>query len=272
MRAVNLIPPEDRRGDRAPLRTGPLSYAVVAVLLLAFIGVYMLVSTGNSVSENQAQVASLEQQLSSTQARAEALKSFSEFASVEQARTETVSSLAHSRFDWERVMRELALVIPAGISLTTLSGSVGTEAASAGGTGAASAIEAPTLAMSGCAPGQASVAGLVAALRDIDGVTRVGLASSSRASEEGASSGPASSDSGADCDGVTFELTVAFDRVQLDSATGGIVPEPQPGSGATPGDGSGVAETEAERRRQEGRADAAGDQAREAVNRYVPGT
>ena len=26
MRPVNLIPPEERRGDQAPLRTGPLAY------------------------------------------------------------------------------------------------------------------------------------------------------------------------------------------------------------------------------------------------------
>ena len=32
MRPVNLIPPEERRGERAPMRTGPLSYVVVAVL------------------------------------------------------------------------------------------------------------------------------------------------------------------------------------------------------------------------------------------------
>ena len=39
-------------------------------------------------------------------------------------RTETVDSLAQSRFDWERVMRELALVIPEDVWLESLTGTV----------------------------------------------------------------------------------------------------------------------------------------------------
>ena len=35
MRPVNLIPPEDRRGDHAPLRAGVASYVIVGVLALA---------------------------------------------------------------------------------------------------------------------------------------------------------------------------------------------------------------------------------------------
>ena len=41
MRPVNLIPPEERRGDRAPLRAGALSYAIVGVLGAALIGVVL---------------------------------------------------------------------------------------------------------------------------------------------------------------------------------------------------------------------------------------
>ena len=33
MRPVNLIPPEDRRGQHAPLRTGPLAYILVGALV-----------------------------------------------------------------------------------------------------------------------------------------------------------------------------------------------------------------------------------------------
>ena len=35
MRPVNLIPPEDRRGEQAPLRTGPLAYVLVGALVAA---------------------------------------------------------------------------------------------------------------------------------------------------------------------------------------------------------------------------------------------
>ena len=39
MRPVNLIPPEDRRGERAPMRTGPLAYVVVALLAVGLVAV-----------------------------------------------------------------------------------------------------------------------------------------------------------------------------------------------------------------------------------------
>ena len=266
MRPINLIPAEDRRGERAPLRAGPLSYVLVGVLLLAFIGVYVLVSTSNTISERKSALASLEQQLASTQARAQALQSFSDFASLEQTRTETVSSLARSRFDWERVLRELALVIPGDVSVTIVSGSVSTNAASgtSGGSGGAEGINAPTLTMSGCGSGHESVARFVAALRDIDGVTRVGLQSSAETAGDAAASadsGPAS-----DCFGLArFDVVVAFDGVEVDES--GIVPTaPDPAL-----DDGGVAEAEAKHNEAKESAGSAVQKGNEAVDTFVPG-
>ena len=279
MRPVNLIPPEDRRGERAPLRTGPLAYVIVGVLLLGFIGVYMVVTTGNSISERKVEVEGLEQQLASSSARAQALQTFSNFASLEQSRTLTVSDLARSRFDWERVLRELALVIPADVSLDTLNGSVSGSAsgdAAAPESGAsAEGINAPTLRMSGCGDGHESVARFVAALRDIDGVTRVGLANSTEAGAVAGEStpAPAAGDAtGGGCagDAARFEITVAFDEVQIDPASGGVLPPAEPE--AAPGDGSGVAEAEQAREAGQESVDAAGQDASQAVDNYVPGT
>lgn len=112
MRPVNLIPPEERRGDKAPLRTGPLGYVIVAVLAVALLGVTLVVTTDNRISDREAQKASLESQVSQAQAEAQRYRSFTDFAALQQARQETVASLATSRFDWERVLRELAIVIP----------------------------------------------------------------------------------------------------------------------------------------------------------------
>jgi Tfp pilus assembly protein PilN len=244
MRPINLIPPEDRR-ESAPLRRGPLAYVLVGVLLLGFVGVYALVSTGNTISEREAQVASLEQELATSQARAEALQSFSGFASLEEARTSTVSNLARSRFDWERVMRELALVLPSDVTLIDLSGSIGgtgTEDAESDSGGAAVEIAGPSLTMTGCGADHESVAKLVAALRDIDGVTRVGLTRTQAGGSEGGDADAASQSTSGDAVGgcvdpklANFELTVAFDGVQVDPSGTGIVPqEPVPGSGNAP--------------------------------------
>ena len=73
MRPVNLIPPEERRGERAPLRTGPLAYVIVAVLAVALLAVTVLVVTGNQVSDRKAQVENLQSQVAETQAEAEKL-------------------------------------------------------------------------------------------------------------------------------------------------------------------------------------------------------
>jgi Tfp pilus assembly protein PilN len=280
MRPVNLIPPEERRGERAPLRTGPLVYIVVGALLLAFVGVYMLVSTGNTISEREAQVAGLEQELESSTARAQALQNFTNFATLEQSRTDTVAALAQSRFDWERVLRELALVIPAGVSLSELTGSIsaadggGSAGSGSGGSVSAQEINSPTLTMTGCARGHESVATFVAALRDIDGVTRVGLASSAESGAEaasGATAPPTGAASGGDCagDGTSFTLTVAFDEVQVDPLSGGLVPPEAPAPAE--GDGSGVPEAEAGRQAAQDSVGSAQEDTDQAVDNFVPG-
>jgi Tfp pilus assembly protein PilN len=244
--------------------------------------VYALVGTSNSIAERESQVSSLEQQLASTSARAGALQSFSNFASLEQTRTQTVADLAHSRFDWERVLRELALVIPADVSLDNLTGSVSGAATIGDGGGEATSggqvIDAPTLVMTGCGEGHDAVARFVAALRDIDGVTRVGLASSSEPAAtdaaDGATGGAPASTGGeaGSCPGTDarFELTVAFDEVQVDSASGGII---APAAPATPtDDAGGVPEVQQQSQAAQESVESATDSAGQAVDNYVPGT
>jgi Tfp pilus assembly protein PilN len=215
MRPVNLLPPEDRRGERAPLRAGKLSYILVAGLVLAVAGVTFLVFTANEVKDREAAVASLEAAEQAAAARAQAMAPYAEFAALSVARVSTVTSLAQSRFDWERVLRELALVLPDDVWLTSLS------ASAAGGTsgegGGDSSISAPSLLMSGCAEGHVAVARLLQALRDIDGVTRVGLTRSAlpEKTASGATATGGGSNGGGECQTkdfiADFDVTVAFD-------------------------------------------------------------
>ena len=185
MRPVNLIPPEDRRGDHAPLRAGVASYAIVARARRSrWSASSWWCSTGNDISDSEAELAALEArqaQADLARRRAGALRRVRHRSSRPAA--ETVSSLAQSRFDWERVLNELALVIPRRVTLENLTGTVGAGVA-VGGEPAARrrhrrrSIAGPSLQIGGCAKGQKGVARLLAALRDIDGVTRVGMQSS----------------------------------------------------------------------------------------------
>jgi Tfp pilus assembly protein PilN len=241
MRPVNLIPPEDRRGEKAPMRTGALAYVVVALLGLALLAITGIVLMNNQISDRNAEKSSLESQLSAAQAEADRTKSFADFAALQLSREQTVASLAQSRFDWERVLRELAIVIPHDVWLTSLNASVSQDAASAsassssssGSSAGSESITGPSLQIEGCAGGHEAVARFLAALEDVDGVTRVSVLKSDRpdagsldGTATAASSGTAVGSEGCSSrDFVSqFEVVAAFDAVQLDPATQGIAP------------------------------------------------
>jgi Tfp pilus assembly protein PilN len=222
VRPVNLIPADQRRGEQAALRTGPLAYMLLGALVLALAGVTALVLTENQISDRKGEVVTLKREDAAAQAQAKRLAAYSEFRALSEQRVATVTSLADSRFDWERVMRELALILPSDVWLSGLEATA-TPSVSAGGGGGSSganlrgAVPGPALSLSGCATGQDAVAGFVTALKDIDGVTRVGVATSELAKEsEGAGSG---NGGGSDCRTrefiAQFSLVVAFDAAPV---------------------------------------------------------
>jgi Tfp pilus assembly protein PilN len=222
MRPINLIPLESRRGEHAPLRTGPLPYLLAAAMVLLLIGVTVLVLTGNQISDDKAELASLEREDAAAKARLARLAPYTQFQALHQQRLETISSLADSRFDWERVMRELSLILPEDAWLVSLEATASPEASSGdegegGGGELRGTIPGPALQISGCASSQQAVAGFVNALKDIDGVTRVGLESSEL--PEGSNAGSSGSGSAEECrtrDFIAkFGLVVAFDAAPV---------------------------------------------------------
>ncbi len=93
-------------------------------------------------------------------------------------------------------------------------------------------IAAPNLAISGCAASHEAVARFVAALEDIDGVTRVGL---SRTEAPAVDPAAGSQNDSAVCGSAnTFDLTVAFDNatVSAEAAEAATASEATPVSGA----------------------------------------
>ena len=187
MRPVNLIPLEERRGAHAPLRSGPLAYILVGTLIAALAAVTSLVLVDNQIGEREAEVAELSREDKAAAAKVARLAAYTEFRSLSEQRVSTVTSLADSRFDWERVMRELALILPDDAWLTGLTATASAETGVSGGAGSGlrGSVPGPALELSGCAAGQESVAGFGTALKDIDGVTRVGVQSSELAAPEG---------------------------------------------------------------------------------------
>ena len=215
MRPINLIPREDRRHDGGPARTGPVAYILVGSLAVLLIGVVMLVLTSNTITDREGEIESLESQKVTVSAETARLTPYVSFQQVAQQRIEAVTTLADSRFDWERVIRQLAYIVPPGVLFKNLTASV------AGGEGTLP-VAGPSMTISGCAPGQDTVAGFVASLKLIDGVTRVGLQHSGNPPEEEGSA--------AGCPAFEFQLTVAFDEAPVPAGVTGetVAPEPAP--------------------------------------------
>jgi Tfp pilus assembly protein PilN len=172
MRPVNLLPESQRR--RKPESDGQSAYVVLGVLalLVAMTGLYVMVS--NQVTNREAAAASASAEAGQLEAQAASLGAFGDFAQVKETRLASVRQLAESRFDWERLMLELARVLPSDGWL---------QSAEASATGspdeeAASATGGPTATLSGCLPRQPDVADLMLRLRRMHRVEDVALSES----------------------------------------------------------------------------------------------
>jgi len=225
MRPVNLIPPEQRRGSSAPARTGALSYVLIGALALILVGVTATVVFSKRVSDRKDEVAALEVKAAETQARAESLSTFTTFQQIRDDRIATVSQLATSRFDWQRVLEELSRIIPRHVWLTSLTGTVapGISVGEGGSEGDSlrESIPGPALVVVGCGRSHDDVARLVAAMRDIDGITRVTAADSAKS--ESSAGGSTGGDSCQTKPSIPqFHLVAAFDGI----AVGASAPPP----------------------------------------------
>ena len=243
MRPVNLIPKDERRGDRAAMRTGIASYVLLGALAMGVLAVAVLALTSKQISDHKSEIAQLQVQEQAAVAKAQSLQSFTTFRAAQEARSGTITSLAQSRFDWQRVLNEFARVIPSNVWLIKLAGTVDPTVSVTDGPDLQTrdAATGPALEMVGCASSQDAVAGLIANLQEIDGATRVGLESSERPDQtQGTTAAPTTSDSNAtttDCrtrDFITqFKILVAFDEVPT-PATASTTPSVPPGV-PTPG-------------------------------------
>ncbi len=228
MKAVNLIPAEDRRGaGGAAGRSGGAVYIVLALLALLVAGVAANTLVGRSVDDRKAELAALEKEVATQQARTAELQSFAAFRTLSQARIETVRSLATSRFDWGAALNEVARVTPKRTWLTSMSATVAPGVAVPGGGagGLRSALGVPAIEISGCTTSQKGVARTLTAMRRIEGVRRVSLSSAEKA-DAGSGGGGAGGDCRqGDSRFPQFQIVVFFEP-----PAGAVLPTP--GAGA----------------------------------------
>ena len=213
MRPINLLPtrfqPARASGERPGI--GYAAIAILAVLLLMIVG-YVITNNGiNDAKEKTAQ-AQAEQQVA--QAKIGQLQAYGDFATLRTTREAAVKGVADARFDYERLMREVALVLPHNTYLTQFSSGAG--AAGTTQTTATTTSTGPTVSVTGCAPSHPGVATALVRMRKLHNVESVDLQTSTKAAESAAAAG------GASCP-VQWTATLAFS-----AETASTVSEPVP--------------------------------------------
>jgi Tfp pilus assembly protein PilN len=183
MRAFDLMPKEETREKGPRVGLAKIAVALLGLVLLAGLAAAYLF-TGAGVMSKQGEVDDLRAQLAALEVPSEAPKSEAPaLASDGQARTTALSAALATRIAWDRVLREVSLVVPEDVWLTQLSAS--TPNAAPGGAGAAPAVATGStspnsLTAVGFAGSQESVALLLSRLESIPELTTVQLQASTR--------------------------------------------------------------------------------------------
>ena len=121
MRAINLLPRDNER--RGPQKTQwiVLVPVVVAVLMTALLSVMFLSASGKA-KDKQAELSQLQDELRLIPTPdASRVKTQQALAADKQARVTALSGALSRRVAWDRVFRELSLVLPDDVWLATIS-------------------------------------------------------------------------------------------------------------------------------------------------------
>ena len=186
MKAVNLMPPDERR--RAPgSRSGALVYLVLGALGVVLVAALAYALAGKTINDRRAELADVRAQADAAQQHADALNAYTRFAQLRAERVQTVTSLVKGRFDWAHALHELSRVLPNDSWITSLKGSstptatpTATATTPSAGAPTTPAPSGPAIQMSGCTSSQQGVARVMARLRMIDGVAGVSVTSSTK--------------------------------------------------------------------------------------------
>jgi Tfp pilus assembly protein PilN len=236
MKAVNLLP-EKHRPRKSTGGGGKSGYIVLGALGAVLVGLLVYVLTLNSINSSKTQITEATVQAARLTDQANSLGPYGDFAKIKAERVKSVRDLAEGRFDYERLVRELAQVLPSSVWITNASASsVAQDAAtttSAPLPGAAPpAPTGPTLKLQGCARDQGQVAVTLVRLRELQGATDVTLDHSTRGEDTagaqpaaptgGSAGGDASCGTTGGTPNYAFQVNVTF------APAGGSTPGPVP--------------------------------------------
>jgi Tfp pilus assembly protein PilN len=216
MKAVNLLP-EKHRPRKPSGGQAKGGYVVLGILGAVLVGLLVYVLTLNSINDSKSKIKEATAQAAQLNQEANSLGPYGDFAKIKADRVQSVMTLAQGRFDYERLVRELAEVLPPDVWLVNASASAtgdssntttstpapapapapasgGTSGTAGAATSTPAAPTGPTLKLDGCARDQSQVAVTLVRLRELQGATDVSLDHSTRGEvTPGAASAPAAS-------------------------------------------------------------------------------
>jgi Tfp pilus assembly protein PilN len=177
MKPVNLLPESQRRRSTSDSKSSYVILGVLAVLL-AMSGLYVM--TANQVTSRSDAAASASAEADRLEAQIASLGSFGNFAQIKETRVASVKQMASARFDWERLMLELARVLPSNGWLQAVDASTSGEVGDAPVDPTTTVSSGPTAKLTGCLPRQPDVADLMLRLGRMHRVEDVTLSESVR--------------------------------------------------------------------------------------------
>lgn len=229
MKAVNLIPSEQRSEGGLATRSGGAAYFVLILVggLAVLAGLYG--SASHTAESRRSEVASIEAHTQEVQQQVSRLSPYTSFVQLREQRAQAVAQLVGSRFDWPAAMGELSRVLPSDVALTSVNGAIGSTAgtssassaakAGAGSSAAGGSVSSatppgavPTFTIAGCATNQSVVAQTLVRLHLIAGVKAVELQSSTKpGGGSGGASGASAGAGGCSTGDPVFSAQIVFD-------------------------------------------------------------
>jgi len=176
MRAINLLPRDDSRRNQKT-QWIVLVPVAAAILLAALLSVTFLSASGK-VKDKQAELQSLNDTLAAIPTPdASKLQSQNALATDKQVRVTALSAALTRRVAWDRIFRELSLVLPDDVWLATLSAHapVSSSTPVAPAPAAATAVAATQFTLDGYTYSHAAVARLLSRLSVVPDLVNVQL-------------------------------------------------------------------------------------------------
>jgi len=177
MRAINLLPKDDARRTGKQKKQWIVLIPVVVALVLTVALAAAFLNASGKVKSKQAELTGLKAELAAIPTPdVSKVQSANALAAEKQTRVTALNTALSHRVAWDRVLRELSLVLPNDVWLTTVSAKAPVSSSAAATTAAPSGSVAATgLTLDGYTYSHAAVARLLSRLAVIPDITNVQL-------------------------------------------------------------------------------------------------